>query len=377
MDPLPLPSDVKTQPAAGRAGAALDGPASAPGPQVEPPSAKLIVRLFLIPLLIVGAAVGLMWIVGMLAGGQSDTAQILARLRRAGGERTAGVLVGPAAKQRYLDAAALAQQMKTPGRMTEEFRLELSDELVQIVTAHTRPEEGEIRQFLLLALGRTWQIDPAQGPILTPQAETARQRVVDALLASSRSTDLAERKAAILAMAYLSGYEQIRPALPALAAIVGDSSQDLDARLAAATVLGPAGRGDDPVVVEALLAAMRESDPRNAELVWSAALSLAQLNRLEAADTVLMLLDREQLAGLRVYDRQTDPENPAMRPLGDQEILRYLVNTIIGARKLDEPRVQARLRELRERDPSPRVRAAAAEVLDVGASPVAPAIQSD
>jgi hypothetical protein len=356
MDQLPLPSDVKR----------MDGttpPAAPEAALVEPPSAKLMVRLFLIPLLIVGAAVGVMWIVGLMAGGEPQTDQILRRLRSAGGERTGNVLVGPGSKQRYLDAAALAEQMKTPGRMTEAYRLRLTDELIDIIRKHTHSGEGEIRQFLLLALGRTWQIDPSQGPIDTPQAAEARQRAVQALLESARSTDLPERKAAILAIAYMAGSEQVRAAIEPLVEILADSGQDLDVRLAAATVLGPIGDRHDSRVIDALTQAMRETDPRYAELVWSAALSLAQLGQMQVSDTILMLLDREELAKLRVYDRETDPQNPVFRPLREQEVLRYLVNTVIGASKLDEPRVQARLRELSQSDPSARVRAAAMDVL--------------
>ena len=65
--------------------------------------------------------------------------------------------------------------------------------------------------------------------------------------------------------------------------------------------------------------AYRESDRRNAELAWSAALSLAQLNRAEVLQTILMLLDRQQLSQLEVYDRETDPNNPQLRKLTEQE----------------------------------------------------------
>src|SRR5688572_14260267 len=113
MRDLPMPSDVQrdakpsahsTDPAAGHAAAsrpaATDaGEIAAAEPLREPPSAKLIVQLFLVPLIIVALAVGIMFLIGRLAGGTPSFEDALARLRRPGGERTAEFLVGPGSKQ--------------------------------------------------------------------------------------------------------------------------------------------------------------------------------------------------------------------------------------------------------------------------------------
>jgi hypothetical protein len=108
---------------------------------------------------------------------------------------------------------------------------------------------------------------------------------------------------------------------------------------------------------------MREGEPRNAELEWSAALSLAQLGQTDVAPTILKLLSRDELAEMRYYDRESDANNPAFRPLNDQEQQRILINTMIGARNLPVPEVQQQLKKLAESDPSPRVRAAGRELL--------------
>src|SRR5205814_9857839 len=98
-----MPSEVKraVAPAGGVAPASA---APAERTLVEPPSVKLIVRLFLIPFFIVAAAVGVMFLIGRLAGGSPSFEEALARLRNPGGERTADMLVGPGSKQRYMDA---------------------------------------------------------------------------------------------------------------------------------------------------------------------------------------------------------------------------------------------------------------------------------
>jgi len=59
MNDLPMPSDVKKAAAAAAA------------EPIEPPSVKLIVRLFVIPLVIVAIAVGVMFLIGLLAGAET------------------------------------------------------------------------------------------------------------------------------------------------------------------------------------------------------------------------------------------------------------------------------------------------------------------
>jgi hypothetical protein len=174
---------------------------------------------------------------------------------------------------------------------------------------------------------------------------------------------LSDRKAAVLALAYLAGWDEVRAAFPALTALVTDGREDLDVRLAAATVLGPLATPDDRVVIDALWAGTRDADPENAELVWGSALSLAQLGQTGVEPTILMLLTRDDLSELKVYDRETDPQNPSYRPLSEQEQERILINTMQGARNLDSAAVRAQIERLADGDASARVRYAAKEIV--------------
>jgi hypothetical protein len=65
-------------------------------------------------------------------------------------------------------------------------------------------------------------------------------------------------------------------------------------------VLGPVATPADKDVIDALQSAVRDTDPARIELVWSAALSLAQLNQSDVAETVLKLLDRAELSKVQV-----------------------------------------------------------------------------
>jgi hypothetical protein len=363
MDQLLMPSDVKSSPASGTSSSEVD-PIVAGAPGVEPPSVKLIVRLFLIPLFIVAAAVGVMFLIGRLAGGTPTTDELLTRLRNPGGGRTAQMLIGPGSKQRFLDAKALTDTMKAG--MTAAERTKLSADLIDIINNHTSAGEGDVRHFLLLALGRVWQRDARHPEASGADTAEARKTALATLLRYADSPNLADRKAAILAMAYMSGNNEVRAAFPVLIKKLTDGNEDLDTRLAAATVLGPVATAQDADVIAALQAAMRDAEPRNAELVWASALSLAQLGQRDVEDTILKLLSRDELSRLDVYDRETDPKNPVFRKLSEQEQERYLINTMQGARKLGSPAVDEQMRVLSENDPSARVRYAAKEILQSG-----------
>jgi hypothetical protein len=361
-DELPMPSDLKTT-----AQTAL----TTEEPLVEPPSAKLIVRLFVIPLVIVAAAVGVMFLIGRMAGSEPSFDEAIARLKgTAGGARTGDFLIGPGAKQRYLDAKTLTDKMKSG--MDDAERIKLADQLIDLLNNNVRSDEGEVQHFVLLALGRVWQFEPRKPGetdqqfearrIGSPSSVASREKVAQTLLRYARADNVATRKAAVLATAYLSGRDEVKAILPMLVEKLRDESEDVDVRIAAATAMGPLATPNHREATEALEFATRDTKPEEAELVWSASLSLAQLNQPDVAPTILKLLDRSELSKMQYFDRETDPKNPVFRNLNDQEQQRILINTMIGAQHLQVPDVQAKLRELTEHDPSPRVRAAGMEI---------------
>jgi hypothetical protein len=352
-DALLMPSDLTKKSAPGQAGEQT--------PLVEPPSVKLSVRLFLIPLLIVAAAVGVMFLIGRMAGSAPTFDEALNGLKSEGGGRTADWLVGPGAKQRYLYAQTLTDKMKQG--MSEAERIEVGDKIIELLDKYVHPEEGQVQNFLLLALGRVWQTDPGAAPMNSPQAAEARQRIVQTLIRFAGVDNLQARKAAVLAMCFLAGASEASELKPVLIQKVTDEKEDLDVRMAAATALGPIGSSADTEVIDALHKAMNDSNPEHKELVWDAALSLAQLNQPDVADTILMLLNRADLDKLEIFDRETDPKNPAFRKLNDQEKLRILINTMIGSKNLKVASVQEKIQDLAKNDPSPRVRKAGLEIL--------------
>jgi hypothetical protein len=343
---LLMPSDMKKAPAA--------------APLPEPPSVKMVVRLFVIPLLIAAAVVAIMVPIGWMAGGKMTLDHALDLLENPGGERTAGQLVGPGSKQRFIAAKAVVDHMKEG--MDEAQRIKLAGRLVNILEKHTKADEGDVRQFLLLALGRVWQITPGQPPMNSEAAVESRQRVLESMKRFFDEKEKPARLAAMLAVAMWRGQPEAREAIAALVKTVGDGQEDLDVRIAAAVALGAVGDRDDQRVIDALNAA-RSVDEKDAELGWNAALALTRMGREDARPTLLMLLDRQQLAQLRVYDREADPQNPVFRQLNELEQQRFLLNAMEAAREVQDAQVRARLKQIADSDPSTRVRTAAVELM--------------
>ena len=364
MNDLLMPSDLKTADAE----SGSDPKAKLPPPP-EPASVKLIVRLFVIPLLIAGAVIGIMVPFGWLTGGQKSIDVALADLRRPGGQRTGSWLVGPGAKQRYIDAKTIIDYLRE-GNLDEAARAKLGEQIIEILDQHTTSEEGEVQAVLLLALGQVWMRphDLKRADQLLPEKDTtqtvaARKHVLDTLLKYADDKAVSARKPAILALAYWKGREEAQAAIPLLINKL-ESDPELDVRISAATALAQIATPDNTAAIDALGRAMRDSDPHNAELVWNAAIALAQLNRPEAKDVVLRLLDRKELDTMQYYDRETDPKNPTMQPLSEQEKERFLINAMLAAKNYSDPDIQAAIKKLATSDPSERVKQAAMEILE-------------
>ena len=109
--------------------------------------------------------------------------------------------------------------------------LQAMPEVVWVDVDTARPDEGDVKHFLLLALGRVWEVDPRQPPMDSPSAAKSRQSVVAKFVSfintpkvdpppgstEDEKHDLAEsvsrvRKAVILGLAFMSGRPEVRDA---------------------------------------------------------------------------------------------------------------------------------------------------------------------
>lgn len=339
-----------------------------------------VVRLFVIPLFVAAAMVLVMIGIGWMTVAPLTLDEAIEQLRKSsGGARTAEVLVGPGAKQRYMAAQTISHRLREglDRGMPPGERARLSERLVDVLVNHTSANEGQVQHFVLLAIGRVWQKDARESPADTAaEAAAARQRVLDVLLKGQGNRgplldapSPATRKAVVLALGFMAGWPEVpAQAAPAVIRRLESGEEDLDVQIAAASRLGVLARAHDAGAATALVRAMREAEGARAEVAWNAALSLAQMNRMEAEPTLLMLLDRGQLAGLRIHDREADAQNPPVRPLTEEEQQRFLINAMQAAARMTvSEAVQKKLREVAASDPSARVRAAGAEMLQQAA----------
>ena len=85
-------------------------------------------------------------------------------------------LVGPGAKQRYLYAQTLTDQMKQG--MSESERIQTTDRLIELLDKYVHPEEGQVQNFVLLALGRVWEGTGGA----SPEAIQSQQKAVQTLI---------------------------------------------------------------------------------------------------------------------------------------------------------------------------------------------------
>jgi HEAT repeat protein len=249
--------------------------------------------------------------------------------------------------------------------------LRASSSIFDILDHYTSAAEGEVQPVLMLALGQVWmrKPDPTRpGAYLTetdsPAAAASRRQSLDALMRYADAPQAVTRKAAILALAYWKGREEPRQAAVPLLVRKLQKDPELDVRMAAATAVAQIASPTDTAAIDALGEAMRDSDPHDVELVWNAAIALAQLDRPEAKDVVLRLLDRKELDSMQYYDRETDPQNPKMQPLGELEKERILINAMLACKNYQQPEVQAAIRKLAASDSSERVKQAASEILE-------------
>ncbi|HTR01896.1 MAG TPA: HEAT repeat domain-containing protein, partial [Thermoanaerobaculia bacterium] len=221
----------------------------------EPRSAgKLIARLFLVPLLVVGAAVAIFLVFNYMTFERRGPRDYLQEVR------------GGTANRRWQAAFELSRSL---GNLSPEDRAELCTETLRVyeTLSNKRPDDLLVRRYLVLVLGRLGE--PAAVP---------------ALLQAARADDPDTRLYAIWALGKIGG--------PAGFDTVLEASQNEDAgqRKMAAYVLG--SLGDKRAIPRLQVLA----DDRVADVRWNAAIALGQLGDRSGLAVLHAMLDRDALA---------------------------------------------------------------------------------
>ena len=255
-------------------GAASDRPEE--DDAVRPPGAgRLVVRFFLLPLLVVGTAVGIFLVFSLMTFERRSPRDYLAEVR------------GGSAGRRWQAAFELSRRIGSmkPGPERDAIATE-SLRLFKTLSP-TREEDVKVRRYLVLALGKLG--DRSAVPVLLnatkdPDPETrlysvwalgmlGDPRAIDAVLEASRSEDPGMRKMA----AYVAGKLGDRRVIPRLQVLLEDRVPDV--RWNAAIALATLGDASGIAVLRSIVD--RETLARQAQLSADQA-ETAMVNALKA-----------------------------------------------------------------------------------------------
>lgn len=282
---------------------------------VRPPGAgRLVVRFFLLPLLVVGTAVGIFLVFSLMTFERRSPRDYLAEVR------------GGSAGRRWQAAFELSRHLGSmkPGPERDAIATE-SLRLFKTLSP-TREEDVKVRRYLVLALGKLG--DRSAVPVLLnatkdPDPETrlysvwalgmlGDPRAVDAVLEASRSEDPGMRKMA----AYVAGKLGDRRVVPRLQVLLEDRVPDVR---------------------------------------WNAAIALATLGDATGIAVLRSIADREALA------RQA--------PLSADQAETAMVNALKALAILRDEGTLPLLEKVAREDPNLRVRDAARRAIDATRAP--------
>ena len=305
-----------------------------------------LAQLVIIPALIVAAAIAAWMLFVWMASAEESLADQLVRLRGCGGGGRGPLGVqNPAYKDCWRAAFNIANRI---GQIDDSAqRLDLHEDLVQILEMPGDDDASLLKTYLLVAVGRLGQ--PGGMSVLmrwleSPQADYRLGALKGVRLWPDRDLPRTQREA--------------RRAMPQLIRLLGDSDGDVASRAAAA--LGELATAADPDVQPALREALGSTRLARREVRWYAAIALARLGDERGTAIVAgTLLNREQLA--REVDGITgDAAKRQMHPNTQDDIM---LGALMFAADYTGDVIWDRISRLADSDPSRRVKKAALKVL--------------
>ncbi len=269
---------------------------------------KMIVRFFLLPLVVVVAAVGIFLVFNYMTFERRGPRDYLQEVR------------GGAANRRWQAAFELSRSL---GSLPPEERASLTAETLRVfeTLSPKRPDDLLVRRYLVLVLGRLGE-----------------KQAVPALIQAASAEDPDTRLYAVWALGKIgdpAGFETV---------LASSESEDAGARKMAAYVLGALG---DPRAVARLKVL---ADDRVADVRWNAAIALAQLGDRSGLPVLRSMLDRGALA------QQAD--------ISSEQAEGAMVNALKALVLLRDAESLPVMEALAQKDPNLRVRDAARKAVE-------------
>ncbi len=269
---------------------------------------KMIVRFFLLPLVVVVAAVGIFLVFNYMTFERRGPRDYLQEVR------------GGAANRRWQAAFELSRSL---GSLPPEERASLTAETLRVFESLSprRPDDLLVRRYLVLVLGRLGE-----------------KQAVPALIQAASAEDPDTRLYAVWALGKIgdpAGFETV---------LASSQSEDAGARKMAAYVLGALG---DPRAIPRLKVL---ADDRVADVRWNAAIALAELGDRSGLPVLRSMLDRRALA------QQAE--------ISSEQAEGAMVNALKALVLLRDVESLPVMEALAQKDPNLRVRDAARKALE-------------
>ena len=284
-----------------------------PGDEDEvgrPPGAgRLVVRFFLLPLFVVGTAVGIFLLFSLMTFERRSPRDYLSEVR------------GGSAGRRWQAAFELSRRIGAmkPGPERDAIAAE-SLRLFSTLSA-ARPEDVRVRRYLVLVLGKLGD-----------------RSAVPALLAATKDPDAETRLYSIWALGMLGDPRAVDAVLEA------SHDEDPGMRKMAAYVLGKLGNRQAVPRLKVLL------EDRVPDVRWNAAIALASLNDGSGVAVLRSMVDREALS------RQAR--------LSSDQVEAAMVNALKAFALLRDEGSLPLLEKVAREDPNLRVRDAARRAVE-------------
>ncbi len=269
---------------------------------------RLIARFFLLPLLVVGAAVAIFLVFNLMTFERRSPRDYLAEVR------------GGTASRRWQAAFELSRSL---GSMAPEERAALVAETLRTFEglSEKRPDDVPVRRYLVLVLGRLGE-----------------RAAVPALLEAARDADPDTALYAVWALGKIGDPAAVDAVLET------STSEDAGARKMAAYVLGQLG---DARAIPRLRVL---AEDRTADVRWNAAIALAQLHDRSGLPVLRSMIDRAALA------RQAE--------ISSEQTEAAMINALKALALLRDSETLSMLDALATSDPNLRVREAARKAAD-------------
>jgi HEAT repeat protein len=269
---------------------------------------KLILRFFLLPLVVVLAAVGIFLVFNYMTFERRGPRDYLQEVR------------GGAANRRWQAAFELSRSL---GNLASAERAALTAETLRVfeTLSPKRPDDLLVRRYLVLVLGRLGE-----------------REAVPALVKAASAEDPDTRLYAVWALGKIGDPEGFETVL------ASSQSEDAGARKMAAYVLGSLG---DPRAIPRLQVL---AEDRVADVRWNAAIALAQLGDASGLPVLRSLLDRASLA--------------REKEISNEQAEGAMVNALKALVLLRDVESLPSMERLAREDPNLRVRDAARKAVD-------------